>query len=1059
MGQLVLSAAGAFVGGVVGSAIPGVGTMIGAEIGWTIGGIAGAMIFRQKGPNPADIRIQDSAYGKAIPLVYGMFRVSGNMIWAGQPYIEDPGKGAGGKGPQQKKVHMSFALGLCAGPITSVRRIWANGKLIYDVSNPSNFQAISGSNQMVTNFTVYPGDETQEPDPTMQAALGIDATPAHRGLAYVVFNSLDLSQWGNYLPSFTFEVITSPAALASNNIPTTFTYNSFPHGSQGLYMMPCLTAQGGIAMGFDSYPWGRSYVIVVNVSAYGAVQTGTVQFASGGFSMPTGYSDVAGLYTWGGWLHPDGTYDDFSLSGSLNLGVAGSESNFWRNGNDIYLGSGYPGCTTLYRLQIVQPATLPNGVINPGGTVLATAVSPSGGSWAIMGGTASYVYAFSGTTFYRLDRETLATVATFSMGTNIPYIGYVYDDDHIYGISADREVRLFRPSQGTVTAIGPAPFGPDTFVAVNPNFFVFSHVGYAATISLGYMWVSQGQTFTTLDEVVADLCNRAGMSSSQYDVTQLTDTVIGFGITNHSTTRSNLTPLMAAYFFDACDTDGLIKFVKRGSQPLTTFAYADLGASPSIGDTANTTPINETIAQEIDMPRSLSLTYPELNSDYNTNTQRWSRELTNSNKDTVMQVPIVLAGSDALMRAQVLGWEAWIGRKVFSFSTGLKYLQYEPGDVMTLQGDGESYTVRITRCQYDGQGSLLWQAALEEPDIYPSPSYNVQAGAAAGFASQTIDYSGPTLLAVMDVPPLRSTDTSLGLYLAACGMASDWPGCTVDVARPGGAFGQLMNIVNPATMGVAQSALPDFGGGNQPDELSTVTVLLWSGSLASCTYANFLAGSQAAYLGGELIFFRNATQTAANVYQLSGLLRGRGGTEYAMSTHAAGDTFVLLDPARVAAMALQQTDIGTQLSFETFLLNMFGNSPSAVLNVTPADARVKPLAPALFVAGHGSAASTSDISISWLRRARINGQWLDGTDVPLDESSESYQLQVLNGSSIVRTIIVNGPFTAPAVPAYTYTAAQISADGFSTGNTIGFSVAQNSDQGVLGYAATTSIVR
>ncbi|WP_232346025.1 hypothetical protein [Burkholderia pseudomallei] len=206
--------------------------MIGAEIGWTIGGIAGAMIFRQKGPNPADIRIQDSAYGKAIPLVYGMYRVSGNMIWAGQPYVEDPGKGAGGKGPQQQKVHMSFALGLCAGPITSVRRIWANGKLIYDVSNPSNFQAISGSNQMVSNFTVYPGDETQEPDPTMQAALGIDATPAYRGLAYVVFNSLDLSTWGNYLPSFTFEVITAPAALSTNKIPTTFS-TTFPNGTGG----------------------------------------------------------------------------------------------------------------------------------------------------------------------------------------------------------------------------------------------------------------------------------------------------------------------------------------------------------------------------------------------------------------------------------------------------------------------------------------------------------------------------------------------------------------------------------------------------------------------------------------------------------------------------------------------------------------------------------------------------------------------------------------------------------------------------------------------------------
>lgn len=1052
MGQLALSAAGAVVGGVIGTVVPGVGTMIGAEIGWTIGGIAGALIFRQKGPNPADIRIQDSAYGKAIPLVYGMYRVAGNMIWAGQPYVEDPGKGAGGKGPQQQKVHMSFALGLCAGPITSVRRIWANGKLIYDVSNPSNFAAISGSNQMVSNFTVYPGDETQEPDPTMQAALGINATPAYRGLAYVVFNSLDLSQWGNYLPSFTFEVITSPAATPTSNIAQTyyptqvFYHNGVNVGSGVMAQIPCIDGSGGTITYISEYFWEQYNYYSANLNQYGSTFTASLPVPGGNLGQtttPLGNSDVPGFITYGRWLYPPptGGFDYINNPGM------GDTSTFWRNNNDFYWAT-----STIQYQKIVTGAA-------------ATVSAQTGtGQWTIFGGSASYLYAYeSGAGLvYRLDRSTLATVATWPLayGYAGPAMGYVLDDDHIYMTGAERVLWVFRPSLGTRTEIGTLPFVPTSLVALSQGFFVFAQGGpISSGVALGYLWVAQGETFTTLASIVADLCNRAGMTAPQYDVSQLTDTVIGFGITNHSTTRSNLTPLMATYFFDACDTDGLIKFVKRGSQPLGTFAYADLGASPSIGDTANTTPINETIAQEIDMPRSLSLTYAELNSDYNRNTQRWSRELTNSNKDTVMEVPIVLAGSDALMRAQVLGWEAWIGRKVFSFSTGLNYLQYEPGDVMTLQGDGESYTVRITRCQYDGQGSLLWQAALEEPDIYPSPSYNVQAGVAAGFPSQQIDYSGPTFLAVLDVPPLRSTDTSLGLYLAACGMTPQWPGCAVDVARPGGAFGQIMTLGNAATMGVASTALPDFHGGNQPDELSTVTIILYSGTLASCSYANFLAGANAAYLGGEIIFFRNATQTAANTYVLSGLLRGRVGTEYAMPTHTAGDTFVFLDPTRIAAMPLQQTDIGTQLSFETFLLNLFGNTPSAVVNVTPANAHVKPLAPAQFIAGHGSAASTSDISISWLRRARINGQWLDGTDVPLDESSESYQLQVLNGSSVVRTIIVNGPFTAPAVPAYTYTASQISADGFSTGNTIGFSVAQNSDQGVLGYAATTSIVR
>jgi hypothetical protein len=90
----------------------------------------------------------------------------------------------------------------------------------------------------------------------------------------------------------------------------------------------------------------------------------------------------------------------------------------------------------------------------------------------------------------------------------------------------------------------------------------------------------------------------------------------------------------------------------------------------------------------------------------------------------------------------------------------------------------------------------------------------------------------------------------------------------------------------------------------------------------------------------------------------------------------------------------------------------------------------------------------------WTRRARINAQWLNGADVPLDEQVESYQVTVSNsGGTPVRTV------TVTAAQTYVYSAANISADGFSSGNTINFSVAQNSDLGVLGRAATASITR
>jgi hypothetical protein len=61
------------------------------------------------------------------------------------------------------------------------------------------------------NLRVYPGDETQQPDPKMEAVEGAGMVPAYRGMAYVVFEDLPLGGFGNRVPQFSFEVF-RPAA-------------------------------------------------------------------------------------------------------------------------------------------------------------------------------------------------------------------------------------------------------------------------------------------------------------------------------------------------------------------------------------------------------------------------------------------------------------------------------------------------------------------------------------------------------------------------------------------------------------------------------------------------------------------------------------------------------------------------------------------------------------------------------------------------------------------------------------------------------------------------------
>lgn len=64
-----------------------------------------------------------------------------------------------------------------------------------------------------------------------------------------------------------------------------------------------------------------------------------------------------------------------------------------------------------------------------------------------------------------------------------------------------------------------------------------------------------------------------------------------------------------------------------------------------------------------------------------------------------------------------------------------------------------------------------------------------------------------------------------------------------------------------------------------------------------------------------------------------------------------------------------------------------------------------------------------NLTISWIRRTRIPSAWADGTDVPLGEAAERYELDIRNAANTatLRTV-------STASPAATYTAAEQVAD-------------------------------
>ena len=191
MATLILGTIGRAVGGPIGGIV---GTFLGAAVDRAALGGGG-----RDGPRLGDLAVQSSAYGEALPRLYGRMRVAGNLIWSpGIREIRAAGGGKSGGAATSYSYSASFAVALSARRITGIGRIWADGKLLRDAAGIWLYPA---------TMRLHLGDERQSPDPLIVAAEGIGKAPAYRGIAYVVFDDLPLADYANRIPNLTFEVV------------------------------------------------------------------------------------------------------------------------------------------------------------------------------------------------------------------------------------------------------------------------------------------------------------------------------------------------------------------------------------------------------------------------------------------------------------------------------------------------------------------------------------------------------------------------------------------------------------------------------------------------------------------------------------------------------------------------------------------------------------------------------------------------------------------------------------------------------------------------------------
>lgn len=145
------------------------------------------------------LRIQSSAYGLCIPLVWGTTRVSGNLMWYGDftatahTTTEEVGGKGGGGGTVTTNTTYTYStalvMGLCEGPIASIGSVWA---------------AKSKTTLSEQGFSVFLGSYSQSPW-TYLTSKHPDKALAYPGTCYVANGSLSLGGSPN-LPNLSFEV-------------------------------------------------------------------------------------------------------------------------------------------------------------------------------------------------------------------------------------------------------------------------------------------------------------------------------------------------------------------------------------------------------------------------------------------------------------------------------------------------------------------------------------------------------------------------------------------------------------------------------------------------------------------------------------------------------------------------------------------------------------------------------------------------------------------------------------------------------------------------------------
>ncbi|RWD33354.1 MAG: hypothetical protein EOS22_00985 [Mesorhizobium sp.] len=187
---------------------------------WDFGGTTTAPTVPEASPIQATL--PTSAYGQTIPVVWGKCRLPSAYIWvppiATVTSTHTEWWDTITTTTSFMSCRLRFARPLVPDSTWTLRKLYCNGKLIYDASQ--------GYRASGLKFRAYDGRSTQDRDPTMTAEEGTTNVSAHRGYLDMVLTDFDIQGFGSP-PVFEAEWIQDGAS--------THDYDEFTHFSGSIF--------------------------------------------------------------------------------------------------------------------------------------------------------------------------------------------------------------------------------------------------------------------------------------------------------------------------------------------------------------------------------------------------------------------------------------------------------------------------------------------------------------------------------------------------------------------------------------------------------------------------------------------------------------------------------------------------------------------------------------------------------------------------------------------------------------------------------------------------------